>query len=678
MRNTVKKSISWVLIMIIALGSFSYAANDPSQPILGVLADEKVQVFKAGEKSTFTVSLKNTSSIGASDLVLTLKGNHPFRSDIANLTKKVTYLNPNDVAKVTFDVTTSPTATSKVYEFELQINYSNYVEGSYTTTEKVYARVENGNLQPIVGVNSYNTSQDELASNTPDSLVLKLLNSGNTVARDVKVTISGFSNEGVVLYKETDTKFVKSIDANSTELVYFNIVAGKDAVQKTYPITVSMTYNDDIGNEFKKESVAYVSVEGKTATNANLEIKDVKFPSSVKVNENFTVSCVVENKGDVELKSVDVTYEYAAGFIAKTPAKVVVKNLAPKAKQEVKFTLMAKTDTVTESYHNYIKATFVPKGEKVENAQTVQEYVGIYVQGKDTSEGSKPKLIVENYEYGGEYVYAGQNYPLTISIKNTSKTESTKNIKVTLTSEENVFTPVASSSSFFINSIGPGEVYTETIELKTKVDANVKIYTVTAKMQYEDGKGNSYDANKVAYEETETLSVAVAQPVRLETGDMVIPMEAYVGQPFTVEQEFYNMGKSIMYNMMVKLEGAESAESNYFVGNFEAGRSDRYSATVTPFETGTFNGKLVYKFEDALGTITTVEKEFTYTVMEAAPYVDPTIPPVDPTIPEDGKDKLPMWKIAVGAAVALIVIGIIIKMILKRKRLKKEMEDLDE
>jgi len=664
--------------MIMTISSFNYAATDPSQPILGVVADETVQVFKAGEKTTFTVNLKNISSIGARDLVLKLKGNHPFRSDIANLTKKVTYLNPNDIAKVTFDVTVSPTAASKIYEFDLDIAYSNYVEGNYTATEKLYVRVENGNLQPVVGVNTYSTTQDELKSNTPDSLVLKLMNSGSSIARDVKVTISGFSNEGVELYKESDTKFIKSIDTKSTELIYFNIIAGKNAVQKTYPITVSITYSDDMGNEFKKESIAYVAVEGKAAVNANLEINTVKFPSSVKINENFVVSCVVENKGDVTLKNVDVTYEYASAFIAKTPAKVVVKDLAPKAKQVVKFTMMAKTDTVTESYHNYIKATFVPKGVTAENAQTVQEYVGIYVQGKDTSEGSKPKLIIENYEYGGEYVYAGQSYPLTISIKNTSQAESTKNIKVTLTSEENVFAPVASSSSFFISSIGPGEVYTETIQLKTKIDANVKIYTVTAKMQYEDGKGNSYDANKIPYEESETLSIAVAQPVRLETGDMIIPMETNVGQPFVIEQEFYNMGKSIMYNMMVKLEGPESAESNYFVGNFDAGRSDRYSATITPFETGTFNGKLVYKFEDALGTVTTLEKEFTYTVVEAPVFEDPNMPPTDSSAEEGGNAKLPLWKIIAGIAAALVVVGVVARMIIKRRRLKSEMEDLDE
>ena len=673
-----KKSLSWILIMIISIGSISYADVDPAQPILGVLADEQVQVFKAGEKSTFTVNVKNMSSFGARELVLTLKGNHPFRSDIANLTKKVNNLNPKDVAKVTFDVTTSPTATSKIYEFDLQITYGNYGEGSYIVTEKVYARVENGNLEPVVGVNAYSTGQDSLKADIPDSLGLTLKNTGNSIARDIKVTISGFSNEGVVLHQETDTKFVKSLSANSTEFVYFNIIAGKDAVQKTYPINVVISYNDDVGNAFKKESTAYVTVEGKETANANLSISDVKFPSSVKVNENFTVSCVVQNLGDTELKTVDVVYEYAANFIAKTPAKVVVKNLAPKAKQTVKFTLMAKTDTVTESYHNYIKATFLPKGAAIENAQTVQEYVGIYVQGKDDSGTSKPKLIIENYEYGGEYVYAGQNYPLTISIKNTSKTESTKNIKVTLSSEENAFTPVASSASFFINSIGPGEVHTETIELKTKIDANVKIYTMTAKMQYEDGKGNSYDANKTPYEESETLSIAVAQPVRLETNELMIPTEIYVGQPFSIEQEFYNMGKSIMYNMMVKMEGPESAESSYFVGNFDAGRSDRFSASAMAYEVGTFNGKLIYKFEDALGTVTTVEKEFTYNVVEMPTFEEPTGDPMNPDASVDGEKKIELWKIIVGGLVALVVIGLIVKTILKRRRLKKEMEDLDE
>jgi hypothetical protein len=681
MITKLRKPLVMAMVLAIIFSTFSFGLADPYKPVLGVVAEDEVQVVKAGERTEYTVTIKNASYVVAQGIRVSIKGAHPFRSDIANLTQTVSYLNPNDVKKFVFSVTPSPTAVSKVYEFDLEIEYSNFEDTSYTQTEKIYVKVENGNNEPILGVTSYSTGQSELMANTPDSLALNIKNTGASTAKDVKVVVSGFSNEGVVLYKEVDTKTFDELDAKGTQLTYFNIIAGKDAKEGSFPINVSISYIDEMGNVYKKDSIAYVTLAGKGAVDADLAITNVQYPVSVKANETFNVTFKVENKGNVEISTADLTIEYPETFISKTASKVVIKNLAPGASQNITFKLMPKEETTTENYHTYIKASYIPKGGSAETPETIQEYVGIYVQGKDddaASEGSKPKLIIDYYDYGGEYVYAGEDYPLTLKIKNTSNVEGTKNIKVTLTSEENVFTPVDSSSSFFIASIGPGEVYTHTVYLKTKIDANVKIYTLTAKMEYEDSKGNAYDENKTPYSESEVLSIAVSQPVRLETAEVIVPFEIFTGQPFYIEQEFYNMGKSTMYNMIVKLEGVETTEGSYFVGNFESGKSEYFSAQAFAYEVGTFEGKLVYSFEDALGTVSTLEQPFTINVTEM-PIIDDGGFPVDPNVPvEEETGGLKAWQIIVAAVVALAIVGFVVRKVLKSRKLKKELEDLDE
>ena len=679
MKKLKKRIFPIIMIMAILFNGFSFGLADPYKPVLGVVADEELQIVKAGEKSEYRVKIKNAGYVVAQSIRVTLQGTHPFRSDIANLSQTTSYLNPNDTKEFIFNVTTSPTAESKIYEFNVLIEYSNFEETSYTATEKVYVKVSNDNIEPLLGVYSFQTGLDELVANTPDSLVLKIRNSGTISAKDIRITISGFSNQGVILYKDVDTKTLKELKSKATENIFFNIIPGNDAVKGTFPLNVKITYIDDVGTQYTKESVAYVKLAGKDAVSATLAIYDVKAPVSVKAGENYEVTFIAKNEGNTTIGTADLTYDYPEMFIAKSASKVVLKNLAPGASQTVTFKMMAKADTPTENYHTYIKATYVPVGGSSETADTIQEYVGIYVEGTTEDAGSKPKLIIDNYEYGGDYAFAGQDYPLTLFIKNTSSSEGTKNIKVTLTSEDNVFTPVDSSSSFFIASIGPGQVYEHTIYLKTKIDASVKIYTITAKMQYEDSEGNAYDANKTPYEESEVLSVAVAQPVRLETADIIVPFEIYSGQPFYIEQEFYNMGKSTMYNMMVKLEGVETNEGSYFVGNFEAGKSEYFSAQAFAYELGSFEGKLVYTFEDALGTVSTLEKPFSYTVMEM-PVVDPGDGgiPVDPGLPVEEEKGIEPWKIAVAAGVVLLVAGFIFRKIRKAKRLKKELEELDE
>ncbi len=678
-----KSKITLVLTLVLAVvfSTFSFGLADPYKPVVGVIADDAVQVVKAGVRTEYTVTIKNVSFAVAQNVRVTIKGEHPFRSDIANLTQKINYMNPEDVKKLVFSVTPSPTAESKVYEFEVEIEYRNFEDTTYTETEKVYVKVENGNIQPILGVYSYSTGQSELMANTPDSLALNIKNTGTSTAKDVKVVVSGFTNEGVVLYKDVDTKTVESLISKGSQIVYFNIVAGQDAKEGTFPINVNISYIDEMGTEYKKESIAYVTLAGKGAVDADLIITNIQHPVSVNANETFNVTFKVENKGNVEITSADLTIEYPETFISKTASKVVIKNLAPGASQNVTFKLMPKAETTTENYHTYIKASYVAKGGAVDAPETIQEYVGVFVQGKSdaASEGSKPKLIIDYYDYGGEYVYAGEDYPLTLKIKNTSKIEGTKNIKVTLTSEENVFTPVDSSSSFFIANIGPGEVYTHTVYLKTKIDANVKIYTLTAKMEYEDSKGNAYDENKTPYSESEVLSVAVSQPVRLETAEVIVPFEIYTGQPFYIEQEFYNMGKSTMYNMIVKLEGVETSEGSYFVGNFESGKSEYFSAQAFAYEVGTFEGKLLYSFEDALGTVSTLEQPFTLNVMEMPVFDDGTGGiPIDPNMPVEEEKGLEAWQIILAAVAALAIVGFVVRKVLKSRKLKKELEDLDE
>lgn len=677
-----KSRISIIMIICLLLttlsGVNSYAEFDSYKPIIGLVPGGDTQVVNAGEKSTYTVEMKNVSSMAARMIRVTLKGDHPFRSDITTLSKTVTYLNPNNTAEAVFNVEVSPTADSRIYEFEVVFDYYNYYDQTYSSTEKAYVKVTNNNIEPIIALMGTTNTDNTINPGQPNAVVLNLKNTGTISAKDMRINISGFSNQGVILYNDVDTKSLQELRAGNTELVYFNIVSGKDVGTGTFPLSVNLSYIDDFGGSYTKDFTVYLNLAGAEDIEAELHIDELKYPDQISANKDFTVTFDVLNTGQSTLKNVEVNYNYPQEFIAKSNSKIVLKDMAPGERRSVVFKMMAKSETVTESYHSYIETNYYAEGQTPDSAQTTSEYVGLYVLG--ASEGaSKPKLIVEKYDYGDDYVYAGQDFTLDLWIKNTSSAAGTRNIKVTLSSEDNVFTPVDSSSSFFVSNIGPNQVSKHTINLKTKIDASVKIYALTTKMEYEDSSGNAYDQNNNPFEETEVLSVAVAQPVRLETSELVLPFEIYSGQPFYIEQEFYNMGKSTMYNMMVKLEGVQTNEGSYFVGNFEAGRSDYFSAQIFTQEMGQFDGKLVYSFEDALGNISTVDKDFSYSVIEA-PVFEGEFPggPIDPGMPMEEPSNNGWVKYAIGAAILFAVALFFILRSRKKKRLAKELEALDE
>ena len=368
--------------------------------------------------------------------------------------QSVRLLNPGESATLTFSVTASPTAEAKNYEFELSLEYYDAYNSMYTATQKVYVKIVNDFIQPTLGVVDYSTGVQILESGKPDSLLLDIKNTGSIAAKDVEITVDGFSNKGVVLYQDVDTKFLKEVSGNKSEIVYFNVVAGPDAVAGTYPINVKIKYIDDYGGTYEKESVAYLELAGGVSAEGDIKISDPVYPSRVTPNQDFTVSYTVTNNGETMITSADASIEYDPVFISKSNSKTLIKNLAPGESQTIDVILMAKSDTASETYHNYITVKYLPHGASEEETQSIQAYVGVYVNSDD-SEGSKPKLIIENYDYGGEYAYAGDDFTLTLDIKNTSKAEGTKNIKVTLSSTDGVFTPVDASSSFFYSKHWP-------------------------------------------------------------------------------------------------------------------------------------------------------------------------------------------------------------------------------
>ena len=667
----------WMMTLILVCSNgFVFGAS--SQPIVGTINSDETQVVETGGPVSYVLKIYNSGTSYARNVAVTLTGDHPFKSDISNLTQTVGYLNPRETKELTFNLNVSPLAEQKLYEFTVQFDYIDAYDTPYTVTSKAYVEVENNNIEPIVGITSYRSGYSSVKPGVDDGILIYLKNDGTIAAKDIRITLTGFSNTGIVLENDFDTKYLQTLESKETVFTSYRIKAGPNATSGAKTLTANISYIDAYGHNYTKEYPLYFQVEGADSASADVVIGDVVYPTTLKANQDFDVTYTVTNNSGVDLAYVEAQIQYPSDFVAKTPSKKVIRDLKAGASETITTTIMTKSTLSEQNYDGWINVKYYVKGDTADNMQEINSYLGFFVEAVTGS--SKPKLIIDHYEYGGENVLAGENYTLSLYIKNTSNSEATQNIKVTLSGEDNVFTPVDSSSSFFINRIGPGEVYKHEITLKTKIDAGVKIYTMTVEMAYEDGSGNAYDPTDTPYSEKEDLSIAVAQPVRLETADLIVPWEIYAGQPFYIEQEFYNMGKSTMYNMMVKLEGVESSEASYFVGNFETGTSDYFSAQAYAYEEGTFDGKLIYTFEDALGNQSTQEVPFTFNVMPSMPIDNGGEFPTDGGMyPEEPVQDNGAVKLLVGGVLAIVVItGVLI---LRKKRKAKRLaalEDLDE
>jgi len=161
--------------------------------------------------------------------------------------------------------------------------------------------------------------------------------------------------------------------------------------------------------------------------------------------------------------------------------------------------------------------------------------------------------------------------------------------------------------------------------------------------------------------------------------------ETFVGQPVSVYLDFYNMGKSTLYNLMITVEGDFDGQGlSYYVGNFEPGRTDYYDATFIPMNPGMQKGSVLFTFEDANGKITEYRKEFELNVMEMS-FPEPSFddPGMYPGVDMPGMDmpggpsKPGIW-IYIGIGGAVLIVAVVVVVVLRKRSVRRKELSLDE
>lgn len=233
---------------------------------------------------------------------------------------------------------------------------------------------------------------------------------------------------------------------------------------------------------------------------------------------------------------------------------------------------------------------------------------------------SKPKVIVSGYTFDAEKLYAGESFTMTLKLRNTSQREAVKNLQVNFSNDGGVIMPVSGGS----NSIFIGELKREAgvsiqIGLQIMPDAEPKAQMLNLEITYEGTKNRQEFTGKSA------IAVPVVQKTRVRTDAPVFYDEAWAGQTCSMSVQMFNMGKSVLYNCMVAVEGEGLAlEETYYAGNIASGGTMRADLTLRTAAAGEIAGKVRISYEDVYGDESVEELPFTLTVNEEQ-AVDPAM-----------------------------------------------------
>lgn len=297
--------------------------------------------------------------------------------------------------------------------------------------------------------------------------------------------------------------------------------------------------------------------------------------------------------------------------------------------------------------------------------------------GKKTDNTSVPRVIVSGFTTDPQEVTAGSNFRLVIHVQNTSKKIAVSNLLFDLQAPTDgkdadtaaaAFLPASGSSSIYLEKIPAGETRDIAIELNARADLLQKPYSVALTMKYEDGDGTQYEG-------ASSVSVPVKQAARFEFSEFEINPEAIsVGEEGNVTCSLYNLGRTKLYNVKAKFEGMGIKGKEVFVGNVDSGATASIDGMITgEEETAPDNKvKMTVTYEDEGGALSSVEKEFTLPVIQAAPMDEMTM------MPEmQAEKKFPVIQVVIGVVVvAGIIAGVVIYKKKKKKALQNEEDEL--
>ncbi|GAA4655077.1 hypothetical protein GCM10023142_22150 [Anaerocolumna aminovalerica] len=558
---------------------------------------------------------------------------------------------------------------------------------------KIYINIDENSNAPKIEIDSTKHA-GELKAGSTFNLVTTLRNTGASEAKDIEVEIEGLGVESFLPNYTTKTVKIGNLKQNKKIDAKVPLIVSKEAKGGLKTVTVKISYKDNKGNSYTATNVLYLEVTAADGVSSegkpNIVISNVtQSPNSPNAGGRVDITFDLINKSKIDIHEIKIVATNLSNTnfspVNSDPYQYLEK-LEGGKKARITMPLLVSNEAA-EGVH-----TLEIKCEYKDNSGTPQsDPATIYVLDvQNNGAASKPKLIISNFTTDIEELRAGSTFNFLFDIYNTHSNVDAKNIKVTVSQAENVFSVTKGSNTFYIDRISAGETKQNSIELKVKSDAVTKAYPLEIKFEYEyAGAEANPTTGEIGEKVTETINLQAVENSRPVVNNIYVGSwgTPTVNQPTAVTFEFYNMGKSTLNNVYATVEGDYTLTTGnmYYIGNVQSGASEYVEMEIIPTLEGTAKGNLVISFEDSNGEEVKVTKEFESVVQ--GEFV-PEFPGGEGTggeFPMENPVKepiLPIWLfVIIQAAVLVVVIPVTRKIVLSlhlRKLRKKEDLELGE
>lgn len=220
-----------------------------------------------------------------------------------------------------------------------------------------------------------------------------------------------------------------------------------------------------------------------------------------------------------------------------------------------------------------------------------------------------PKVLIDSYKFSKKNVLCGEKTIADLTLLNTSKSKTVKNILVKIAPGENIEL-LGKRDSYYIQQLRSSKTCHLSFPFRVKANAPYGQYNIDVTIEYSDSKGETYTAQG-------TVKISARQKTQIEISPIRLPEQIRVGESVELETQAMNLGRGTLYNVRALLEADGLRPSGTaFIGDIEPGTSMTGSMELVAEELsgessyGTTQGKVTFYYEDEMGNEKTHVQSF--------------------------------------------------------------------
>lgn len=342
-------------------------------------------------------------------------------------------------------------------------------------------------------------------------------------------------------------------------------------------------------------------------------------------------------------------------------------------------------------YYPVAMKIFYSTSSTGDELETYEASFYVYVENKEKEDEkgdfnehdrTKARVIVDGFVTNPQTIIAGDEFDLSLNIKNASTNITATNLLFTFESEKvtesAVFTTESGSSSIALDSLGPGATREIKLRLSSKPGIDQRSYGLKVIAKFDSPEFKNA-------EESMTVDIPIKQIARLNTGTFdIMPESISVGSEANIMFGINNTGKVLLYNVMVKFEADSIRTTDAYVGNIKPGETGNVDCMVTGEAPTMDDGivKVTITYEDENGEVSSEEKELRLYVTEETMMDDINVGNFE-DLPMEEPSFFSQYKniiipAGIGAAVVLLIVVTVLVKRHRKKKAARDDEDMDD